>query len=292
MIINMTSLLTKEEKDDIQSLENRCNVVEGLKNKAYLSSEINFNKELPCFFMAYDHGKLKAFLTAFMPTSEVAEIIAVTAPKARKKGYFKNLFLFAREILLQAGVKKVLFQLEPNGVAALKAIDSFKPNKLERSEYTMSCKQRIDDGASNELVFKVLKVEHKDEYIKLNNEIFEDVGDNEKLVNAILNSDTRVAYIAYLGDESVGMFNLAYEEDMAYCYGVGIIKKYRGKGLGKQLMTFILNEGLKHTNKIVLDVDSSNPAAYNLYLKCGFEVDFQVDYYLYDLESKLDIKYE
>lgn len=79
---------------------------------------------------------------------------------------------------------------------------------------------------------------------------------------------------------------------MAYCYGVGIIKKYRGKGLGKQLMTFILDEGLKHTNKIVLDVDSSNPAAYNLYLKCGFEVDFQVDYYLYDLESKLDIKYE
>ncbi|MEG2935788.1 MAG: GNAT family N-acetyltransferase [Clostridium sp.] len=292
MIINMCSILSKEEIDDIQSLENRCNVVEGLKNKAYLSNEINFNKELPCFYMAYDHGKIKAFLTTFMPTSEVAEIIAFTAPKERKNGYFKGLFLIAKEIMLKAGVKKVLFQLEPNGTAALKAIESFKPNELERSEYTMSCSEIVNNNISSDLEFKMLKFENKDLYIKLNNEIFEDVGDNENLVNAILNSDVRIAYIAYWNKEPVGIFNLAYEEEMAYCYGVGIIKKYRGKGFGKQLMAFALEEGLKHTKKIVLDVDSWNPAAYNLYLKCGFGVDFQVDYYLYDLESKLEIKYE
>lgn len=290
MIINMTNTLSSKEKDDIQSLENRCNVVEGLKNRAYLSNEINFNKELPCFYMAYDHGKLKAFLTTFVPTSEVAEITGFTAPKARRKGYFKNLFLFAKEILLEAGVKKVLFQLEPNGISALKAIDSFKPTRLERSEYTMSCKQMVDDISNNELKFIMLEEGNKDIYIKLNNEIFnevfEDQDDNENLVNAILNSDMRIAFIAYYETEPIGIFNLAYEEEMAYCYGVGISKKHQGRGFGKQLMTFALNEGLKHTKKIVLDVDSNNPTAYNLYLKCGFEVDFQVDYYLYELESE------
>lgn len=292
MIINMTNTLSSQEKDDIQSLENRCNIVEGLKNRAYLSNEINFNKELPCFYMAYDHGKLKAFLTVFVPTAEVAEIIAFTTPKERKKGYFKNLFLFAREILLEAGVKKVLFQLEPDGTSALKAIDSFKPTILERSEYTMSCKQKLDNITNNELKFKILEHENKDIYIKLNNEVFEEHDDCENLVNAILNSNVRIAYIAYYGTEPVGIFNLAYEEELAYCYGVGISKAYQGKGFGKQLMAFVLNEGLKHTKKIVLDVDSNNPTAYNLYLKCGFEVDFQVDYYLYDLKNELEMKDE
>lgn len=282
----MTSTLSDEEKDEIQSLENRCNIVEGLKNNAFLSNEINFNKEMPCFYMAYDHGKLKAFLTTFMPTCEEAEIIAFTAPKDRKKGYFKNLFLFAKEILIEAGVKHVLFQLEPQGSAALKAIKSYEPNKLERSEYTMSCKEEIEVVLKEELEFKILEEESRSIFIKLNNEIFQEQDENENLINTILNSKNRIAYIAYYKNEPVGIFNLAYEEEMAYCYGVGIIKKYQGRGFGKELMAFALKEGFKHTKKIVLDVDSSNPAAYNLYLKCGFEVDFQVDYYLYELNKE------
>lgn len=292
MIINMRNILSDEEMSDIKRLENQCNEVDGLKNKAYLSNEINFNKELPCFYMAHDEGKLKAFLTTFMPTAEEAEIIAFTAPKDRKRGYFKNLFLSAKEILIEAGVKRVLFQLEPKGIVALKVIETFLPNKLQRSEYTMSCKHEIEVVFKQQLEFKRVEEENKNIFIKLNNDIFQQQDDNENMINVIINSKDRIGYIAYYKNEPMGIFNLAYEEERAYCYGVGISKKYQGKGFGKELMGFALKEGLEHTKKIVLDVDSTNPAAYNLYLKCGFEVDFQVDYYLYDLESKLEIKYE
>lgn len=282
----MTSTLSKEELDDIQSLENRCSLEEGLKNKAYLSNEINFNKELPCFYMAYNKEDLKAFLTTFMPTSEEAEIVAYTAPEERRKGYFISLFSQAKEKMLMAGIKRVLFQVEPKGEAGLKVIESFTNCKLQRSEYTMSCGTVMEEAIETRLVFKGLEKDDKELYVKLNNEIFNHKKDYDNFTEAILSSEGRAAYIAYYEKQAIGIFNLAYEEDRAYCYGVGVLKEHEGKGFGKELMTFALKEGLKHTKKIVLDVDSDNPAAYNLYLKCGFAVDFQVDYYLYELNRE------
>ncbi len=48
------------------------------------------------------------------------------------------------------------------------------------------------------------------------------------------------------------------------------------------MVGFALNEGLKKPDKVVLDVDSENSTAFNLYKKCGFQIDFQVDYYRYE----------
>jgi ribosomal protein S18 acetylase RimI-like enzyme len=47
---------------------------------------------------------------------------------------------------------------------------------------------------------------------------------------------------------------------------------------------FALMRGLKKTQTVVLDVDSNNPAAFELYKQCGFKVDFQVDYYALPLQ--------
>jgi len=40
---------------------------------------------------------------------------------------------------------------------------------------------------------------------------------------------------------------------------------------------------MKKADKVVLDVDSENPTAFYVYKKCGFGIDFQVDYYKYGL---------
>ncbi len=285
MRIEKSCTLSKDKVEEICELELRCNKEENLKNRAYLSNEINFDKEIPCFFMGYKENRLVAFLTTFMPTSEEAEIIAFTDNEERNKGYFNSLFTTAEGVLLEAGVRKVLFQVEPQSMSGLKKLKKFQPNQWERSEYTMSCSKCEISSLSKDLKYILLEEGNKDIYVNLSNDIFDEDEDYSNLINAILNSEMRVAYMAYHEREPIGVFNLAYEDEQAYCYGVGICNKYRGKGFGKQLMKFALEEGLNHTKKIVLDVDSNNSRAYELYKKCGFKVDFQVDYYAYKLEQ-------
>lgn len=103
-------------------------------------------------------------------------------------------------------------------------------------------------------------------------------------VDTVVNSTYRKGYIAYC-ETPIGVFNLnfEYEAGEAFLYGVGIMKKHRGNGFGKQLTGYAIAEGLKVAKKVILDVDSDNPAAFHIYKQCGFKIDFQVDYYGYSL---------
>lgn len=289
MRIETSSTLSEEEIGKMCILELQCKSIENLKNKAYLSSEVNFDKEIPCFFRAYEGDRLRAFLTTFMPTPEEAEIIAYTDPNERNKGYFKKLLATAERALLEAGVKRVLFQIEPRGRSALKVLKDYKFNKWVSSEYTMSCSKcegsNMLEHLSHNLSFQLLNEGNIIIYVNLIKEIFQEEEDYDNLVNGILTVEMPVAYVAFYENKPVGVFNLAYEGGHAYCYGVGIIREYRSRGFGKQLMKFALDVGFKHVKKIILHVDSSNIIAYKLYKKCGFGVDFEVQYYAYSLGS-------
>lgn len=100
--VKKCSVLTGSEKNEILNLENMAFKEEQLENHAFLSNEINFDKNLECFYMAYDDNKLIGFLTTFIPTSNDAEILAVVHPEYRQKGCFSMLFEAAKEILLCA----------------------------------------------------------------------------------------------------------------------------------------------------------------------------------------------
>ncbi|HAR86062.1 MAG TPA: hypothetical protein DCR69_10055 [Clostridium sp.] len=117
---------------------------------------------------------------------------------------------------------------------------------------------------------------------KITREAFPDLEDSSNFIDTVIYSENRRGYIAYKEGAPVGVFDFNYEEGHAFLYGVAIAIPYRGKGFGKQLVGFALNEGLKKSDKVVLDVDSENPTAFNLYKKCGFQIDFQVDYYRYE----------
>jgi len=81
MIIEKTNRLTEDQLASILNLENTAFKEDALTNHAFLSNEINFNKEPPCFYMGYENNELVAFLTTFIPTSFEAEILAVTHPE-------------------------------------------------------------------------------------------------------------------------------------------------------------------------------------------------------------------
>jgi ribosomal protein S18 acetylase RimI-like enzyme len=283
--IKKCSALTDDEKNEILDLENIAFKEDKLENHAFLSNEINFDKNLECFYMAYDNNKLVGFLTTFIPTSNEAELLSVVHPEYRQKGCFNMLLEAAKETLLCAGVKNILFVIETKSKTGLKALKKFKGCKIDHSEYRMSYEKSDNIPKYNDLSFSKVNYENKKIFSDITLEAFNDLDEDENdgFIDTVIECEDREGYIAYNNDIPVGVFDYNYEEGDAFLYGVAIQSDYRGKGFGKQLIGFALEEGLKKRNKIVLDVDSNNPIAFNLYKKCGFKIDFQVDYYKYKI---------
>ena len=282
MRIEMTNKLTENQITEILNLETVSFGEDALENNAFLSNEINFDKTVQCFYMGYENDVLVAFLTTFIPTSYEGEILAVTHPEYRGRGYFKKLFQCAKETLLLKGINKVLLVVEPKSRSGVEVLKSFKYAKLERSEYRMSYSGSKTLIEYPNLKFFQVNNENKEIFAKITREAFPDLDDSSNFIDTVIHSENRKGYIAYKEGVPVGVFDFNYEEGHAFLYGVAIAIPYRGKGFGKQLVGFALNEGLKKSDKVVLDVDSENPTAFNLYKKCGFQVDFQVDYYRYE----------
>ena len=282
MRIEMTNKLTENQITEILNLETVSFGEDALENNAFLSNEINFDKTVQCFYMGYENDVLVAFLTTFIPTSYEGEILAVTHPEYRGRGYFKKLFQCAKETLLLKGINKVLLVVEPKSKSGVEVLKSFKYAKLERSEYRMSYSGSKTVTEYPNLKFFQVNDENKEIFSEITREAFPDLDDSSNFIDTVIHSENRKGYIAYKEGVPVGVFDFNYEEGHAFLYGVAIAIPYRGKGFGKQLVGFALNEGLKKSDKVVLDVDSENPTAFNLYKKCGFQIDFQVDYYRYE----------
>jgi len=91
MRIEMPNKLTENQITEILNLETVSFGEDVLENHDFLSNEINFDKTVQCFYMGYVTDMLVAFLTTFIPTSYEGEILAVTHPEYRGRGYLKKL---------------------------------------------------------------------------------------------------------------------------------------------------------------------------------------------------------
>lgn len=284
MKILKTHILTEEQKNSINNLQKICNDFENLKAEVFLSNEINFDKNIPCFFLGYEEEKLAAFLTIFLPTKEEGEISAFTNPDYRKKGNFKKLFKEAAEVLKENDVPKVLFVAEPKSDTSKEVLKKIGETELVRSEYTMSyLKEKFQNNKNKKgLKFEIVSEDNKKIYSQMTEEIFKMAeGTNDNFVENAIKSIDRDAYIGYFNSEKIGVFNMNYTEDGVFLYGLGIREDFQRKGYGEEFLNFALKKAFEKGKKVILDVDSDNMPAYNLYKKLGFKIDFQADYYEY-----------
>lgn len=237
MKIYTTNILSKDQKKEIEELQKICNDIENLESKVFLSNEINFDKTLPCFFLAYEDDKLISFLTTFIPQKQEAEISAFTHPDYRRQGHFYELLEKAMKILKNAEVSNILFLIEPNSKCGKKVLKKYPSAKWNRSEYTLSNKNKKIVSVSQDLNLKLVSAENKAICLKLTEEIFNmSEGKNENFIQNAIESPDREAYIVYCSQEPIGTFNLNYEDNTAFIYGLGISPYYQQKGYGKKCL--------------------------------------------------------
>ncbi len=121
------------------------------------------------------------------------------------------------------------------------------------------------------LQFEVLQEKHLDDVMPIEQEAYPEPWTIGMFRQDIHNPAAHF-YVALLGGVVVGYVGMWRAVDEAHITSVTVRKEYRGLGLGRALVTFILDVarriGLKYAT---LEVRESNLRAQKLYYKMGFD---------------------
>jgi ribosomal protein S18 acetylase RimI-like enzyme len=118
-------------------------------------------------------------------------------------------------------------------------------------------------------------------------------GDAERLLRMILEifpsanpefGEGNVYFMATFHGEDAGFLHLILDERAILLQGIGVRRKFRGRGIGDALMDKALEFAEDAEGGMLLKVKPENTAALNLYAKKGFTIKKVRDVYI--LEKK------
>lgn len=121
-----------------------------------------------------------------------------------------------------------------------------------------------------DVLIKKLTHEHVNDVLTLEKEYI-GTGDVGAIKNS-LNSDKLNYYILLKNDKVIGFFECLILPPEMELYDIVVSKEYQGKGYSKILMDYMINLAKEnYVETILLEVNSINNKAINLYLKYGFK---------------------
>ncbi len=92
-------------------------------------------------------------------------------------------------------------------------------------------------------------------------------------------------FLAKKEDNLVGKVHLQVNTQVGGIYGLGVLPEYRGKGYGRAVLLFAVQEfKRRNVEQVMLQVSAVNPTALGLYQSCGFCITSTMDYYTVRVE--------
>lgn len=284
MKLQKLNRLNPKQLKKVEDLIKTCKDFEPVTLTPSLSSELNFDPNLNCFFLLTDNGELISFLSLFLPEEGYGEAIAFTHPMARQRGFFKRLWEEAlNELIDYIEDMELLFVTDGNSPDALAALEAME-GEYQYTEYFLGCETEKagHSNAASRLTLEEITEPDKEINALLfrlhENIFFDGKTASTSFVNALWEDGART-FIAKQGETPVGLYHITLQGDTAYLYGFGILPDYQGQGLGKELLHEAFNHLPEGITKILLQVNSLNDVAYHLYTSAGFTTEKKLDYY-------------
>lgn len=175
--------------------------------------------------------------------------------KSQNAKEFNEDFIKIKEIMNKNGRKASIFI---NNEVLLNTVD-FKSKNLEISDNSVwlmrnNLKSYIGFKANIPINISKISKKEEDQYPKIVNKGFARIskedpydGLSESVIEAIKRSCyingkfITEHYVARYNNEIVGTITIMYEKEIAYIYNVTTNANYRGKGICKQLMSYVFN---------------------------------------------------
>ncbi|MEO7022231.1 MAG: GNAT family N-acetyltransferase [Ktedonobacteraceae bacterium] len=284
--------LTEQEMAEVEQLTALCTAHEHLLMR--LDYNLLVESTLPTndLFLWYHDDQLVGYLLLDRYHSDLKEVSCMVHPAFRRQGLSRQLLAAARQECLSRGIHRLLFACETSSISGQACVQAVGAGR-EFAEHrmvlqTFQPRLQFDDR----LLFREALHDDLDELALI---LAADFGDsNERARQHILHAWARPNqrfYIATYGGEDVGcaepVGTLRVEEmpqEMGI-YGFFVRPEYRGRGHGRQILEEAIITIREHNSKLImLEVDTNNLTALNLYRSLGFEIERTYEYYGLALE--------
>lgn len=283
--------LTKKDYEDVKKLMKLCYAEDSVNLKLELDYKLTVRKhsgpDMKAIneFMYYADENLVSYLGICNFGGNVLELNGMTHPEYRNKGLFQRLFRLAVLEAKNGGHKSLLLLSDEKSDTGNRFIKetgaSYKTSEYRMELFDMPEADSPYTSLNPEITLKSADKSDLKEIARQNALHFNTTEESEVLLmdESMLQDGM---YMVQRNGETIGKISVEYDENSAFIYGFGILQEYRGKGYGKaalQALLHIIKE--KGPMDILLDVESKNRNALNLYKSFGFKEMSVMNYYEY-----------
>jgi ribosomal protein S18 acetylase RimI-like enzyme len=224
---------------------------------------------------------LVGFLGLYSFRPDLVEICGMVHPSLRRRGIFSRLFEAAITEAANRDFPQALLvvdRLYASGAGFASSVGA----TLEHSEHRMVLSQQPSAFVADRLV--KLRPATRDDVAFVLGCVAEAFGlPVEELKTEEIEGLVRRypgTFVIERDGELVGTVRVERGPDGADIYGFAVLAEFRGRGIGRQVLselaTRLRAEGI---GRVGLEVASTNDSALGLYLSCGFEITGTEDYY-------------
>ena len=110
-MIRVTNQLTEQERKVAKALIASCQAHDQTFREPYLSNMLNFDPNMPAFFLYYQEGKLLGLLTVYADNEDV-EVSILVDPSYRRHGIARAMYRSFEKEMASYPIRSVTFQTE------------------------------------------------------------------------------------------------------------------------------------------------------------------------------------
>ena len=226
-MIQARNKLSQEELSEAKKLINCCQAYDGTYRAPYLSNMLNFDPDMPAFFLYYEKGELVGLLTVYADDQDV-EVTILVHPNHRRQGIARALFTGFERETVSFPIHSITFQTErvfldrhPDFVSNWGLVE-------DEDTETWLGKDRRPYPLSNVSNIEVLLADssYQDQISQLKFQAFSEEHESREVVDryvaeALKDPESRL-YILLKDGQVVGTCTVDLSSDTNYFYGLAI----------------------------------------------------------------------
>ena len=283
-MIQARNKLSQDELSETKKLINCCQAYDGTYRDPYLSNMLNFNPDMPAFFLYYEKGELVGLLTVYADDQDV-EVAILVHPNHRRQGIARALYRSFQKETASYPIESVTFQTErvflerhPDFVNNWGLVEDEETETWlgkDRRPYPLATVSNLDVLLADR--------SYQDQISQLKFQAFSEEHESREVVDryvakALKDPESRL-YILLKNDQVIGTCTVDLSSNTNYLYGLAIAELERGQGYGSYLARSLVNKLIEQNDKeFQIAVEDSNVGAKRLYEKIGFVKQTQVVY--------------
>ena len=283
-MIRVTNQLTEQERKAAKALIASCQAHDQTFREPYLSNMLNFNPNMPAFFLYYQEGELLGLLTVYADDEDV-EVSILVDPSHRREGIARAMYRSFEKEMASYPIRSVTFQTErvfldghPDLARHWGLIENEETETWlgrDRTPYVLESRSDV----------KVLLAEpsYLEEITQLHHQAFSDAEEtlevSRRYITEALKDSDGLLYILLKEGQVIGVCTVDLSGNSNYLYGLAVAEAYRGQGYGSYLAKSVVNQFIAENDKsFQIAVEDDNIGAKRLYEKIGFIKQTQVVY--------------